>query len=98
MGDLVRARRGPLLVALVMGFWFWLGAGHRRGNERVQLAARCNLCAGTVTSLVVALIVTPALLLLVRDGQPHLRAGPLDRWICAGADRPPRRRSASPAG
>jgi Cu/Ag efflux pump CusA len=42
----------------------------------------------TVTSLVVALIVRPAVaVLLLRDGQARLRSGPLDRWIRAGANR-----------
>ena len=52
-----------------------------------------------VTSLVVALIVTPALaVLLLRDGRQELRAGPLDRWVRSAADRLAGRRSASPAG
>ena len=50
------------------------------------LAATYVLAA--VTSLLVALIVTPALaVLLLRDGRQELRAGPLDRWIRSGADR-----------
>jgi Cu/Ag efflux pump CusA len=89
MGDLVTSRRGPLLVALVMAVLVMapvLAIGGVTNAFSWPLAATYVLA--TVTSLVVALIVTPALaVLLLRDGQQHLRAGPLDRWIRAGADR-----------
>jgi Cu/Ag efflux pump CusA len=89
MGDLVTARRGPLLVGLVMAILVLapvLAVGGVANAFTWPLAATYVLAA--VTSLVVALIVTPALaVLLLRDGQQHLRAGPLDRWIRAGADR-----------
>jgi Cu/Ag efflux pump CusA len=89
MGDLVTARRGPLLVGLVMAILVLapvLAIGGVTNAFTWPLAATYVLAA--VTSLVVALIVTPALaVLLLRDGQQHLRAGPLDRWIRAGADR-----------
>ena len=89
MGDLVSARRGPLLVALVMSVLVLapvLAIGGVSNAFSWPLAATYVLAA--VTSLVVALIVTPALaVLLLRDGRQHLRAGPLDRWIRAGAER-----------
>jgi Cu/Ag efflux pump CusA len=89
MGDLVTARRGPLLVGLVMAILVLApvpAVGGVANAFTLPLAATYVLAA--VTSLVVALIVTPALaVLLLRDGQQHLRAGPLDRWIRAGADR-----------
>jgi Cu/Ag efflux pump CusA len=89
MGDLVAARRGPLLVALVMSVLVMapvLAIGGVSNAFSWPLAATYLLAA--VASLVVALIVTPALaVLLLRDGQAHLRAGPLDRWIRAAADR-----------
>jgi len=89
IGDLVSARRGPLLVALVMSVLVLapvLAIGGVSNAFSWPLAATYVLA--TVASLVVALIVTPALaVLLLRDGRQHLRAGPLDRWIRAGADR-----------
>jgi Cu/Ag efflux pump CusA len=89
MGDLVTARRGPLLVALVMSVLVLapvLVVGGVSNAFSWPLAATYVLA--TVTSLVVALVVTPALaVLLLRDGRAHLRAGPLDRWIRAAADR-----------
>ena len=89
MGDLVTARRGPLLVALAMSILVLapvLTIGGVSNAFSWPLAATYVLA--TVTSLVVALVVTPALaVLLLRDGEAHLRAGPLDRWIRAGADR-----------
>jgi Cu/Ag efflux pump CusA len=89
LGDLVAARRGPLLVALVMSILVLapvLTIGGVSNAFSWPLAATYVLA--TVTSLVVALVVTPALaVLLLRDGKAHLRAGPLDRWIRAGADR-----------
>ena len=89
MGDLVAARRGPLIVALVMSVLVLapvLAIGGVSNAFSWPLAATYLLAA--VTSLAVALIVTPALaVLLLRDGQAHLRAGPLDRWIRAAADR-----------
>jgi len=89
MGDLVSARRGPLLVGLVIAVLVLapvLAIGGVSNAFSWPLAATYVLAA--VTSLVVALIVTPALaVLLLRDGQAHLRAGPLDRWVRAAADR-----------
>jgi Cu/Ag efflux pump CusA len=89
MGDLVTARRGPLLVALVMSILVLapvLAVGGVSNSFSWPLAATYVLA--TVTSLVVPLIVTPALaVLLLRDGRAQLRAGPLDRWIRIGADR-----------
>ena len=89
MGDLVSARRGPLLVALVMAVLVMapvLAIGGVWNAFSWPLAATYVLAA--VASLVVALIVTPALaVLLLRDGRQELRAGPLDRWIRSGADR-----------
>ena len=89
VGDLVAARRGPLLVALVMAVLVLapvLAIGGVTNAFSWPLAATYLLA--TVISLLVALIVTPALaVLLLRDGRAHLRAGPLDRWIRAGADR-----------
>ncbi len=62
--------------------------GDRRRMECLHLAACRNLLLAAATSLLVALIVTPALsVLLLRDGRQELRAGPLDRWIRSGADR-----------
>src|SRR4249920_2666405 len=89
MGDLVSARRGPLLVGLVMAVLVMapvLAIGGVWNAFSWPLAATYVLTA--VTSLLVALIVTPALaVLLLRDGRQELRAGPLDRWIRSGADR-----------
>ena len=89
MGDLVSARRGPLLVGLVMAVLIMapvLAIGGVWNAFTWPLAATYVLAA--VASLLVALIVTPALaVLLLRDGRQELRAGPLDRWIRSGADR-----------
>ena len=89
MGDLVAVRRGPLLVGGVMGVLVMapvLAIGGVWNAFSWPLAATYVLTA--VTSLLVALIVTPALaVLLLRDGRQELRAGPLDRWIRSGADR-----------
>ena len=89
MGDLVSVRRGPLLVGLVMAVLVMapvLAIGGVWNAFSWPLAATYVLTA--VTSLLVALIVTPALaVLLLRDGRQELRAGPLDRWIRSGADR-----------
>ena len=89
MGDLVSARRGPLLVGLVMAVLVMapvLAIGGVWNAFSWPLAATYVLAA--VASLLVALIVTPALaVLLLRDGRQELRAGPLDRWIRSGADR-----------
>jgi Cu/Ag efflux pump CusA len=89
MGDLVSARRGPLIVGLVMTVLIMapvLAIGGVWNAFTWPLAATYILA--TVTSLLVALIVTPALaVLLLRDGRQELRAGPLDRWIRSGADR-----------
>jgi len=89
MGDLVSARRGPLLVGLVMAVLVMtpiLAIGGVWNAFTWPLAATYVLAA--VTSLLVALIVTPALaVLLLRDGRQEFRAGPLDRWIRSGADR-----------
>jgi Cu/Ag efflux pump CusA len=89
MGDLVSARRGPLLVGLVMAVLVMapvLAIGGVWNAFTWPLAATYILA--TVASLLVALIVTPALaVLLLRDGRQELRAGPLDRWIRSGADR-----------
>jgi Cu/Ag efflux pump CusA len=89
LGDLVSARRGPLLVGLVMAVLVMtpvLAIGGVWNAFSWPLAATYVLAA--VTSMLVALIVTPALaVLLLRDGRQELRAGPLDRWIRSGADR-----------
>jgi Cu/Ag efflux pump CusA len=89
MGDLVTARRGPLLVASVMTILVLapvLAIGGVWNAFSWPLAATYVLTI--MTSLVVALIVTPALaVLLLRDGQQELRAGPLDRWVRSAADR-----------
>src|SRR4249920_448930 len=89
MGDLVTARRGPLLVASVMAILVLapvMAIGGVWNAFSWPLAATYVLTI--VTSLVVALIVTPALaVLLLRDGQQDLRAGPLDRWVRSAADR-----------
>lgn len=89
LGDLVSARRGPLLVGLVMAVLVMtpvLAIGGVWNAFSWRLAATYVLAA--VTSMLVALIVTPALaVLLLRDGRQELRAGPLDRWIRSGADR-----------
>ena len=89
MGDLVSVRRGPLLVGLVMAVLVMapvLAIGGVWNAFSWPLAATYVLTA--VTSLLVALIVTPALaVLLLRDGRQELRAGPLDRWIRSGVDR-----------
>jgi Cu/Ag efflux pump CusA len=89
MGDVVSARRGPLLVATVMAILILspvLAIGGVWNAFSWPLAATYVLAA--VTSLVVALLVTPALaVLLLRDGRQRLRAGPLDRWIRSGVDR-----------
>jgi Cu/Ag efflux pump CusA len=89
MGDLVSVRRGPLLVGLVMAVLVMapvLAIGGVWNAFSWPLAATYILAA--VASLLVALIVTPALaVLLLRDGRQELRAGPLDRWIRSGADR-----------
>ena len=89
MGDLVTSRRGPLLVATLMAALVLapvLAIGGVWNAFSWPLAATYILAA--VASLVVALIVTPALaVLLLRDGKQQLRAGPLDRWIRSGVDR-----------
>jgi len=89
MGDLVAARRGPLLVASVVAVLVLapvLAIGGVWNAFSWPLAATYVLA--TVTSLIVALIVTPALaVLLLRDGQQELRAGPVDRWVRSGVDR-----------
>jgi Cu/Ag efflux pump CusA len=89
LGDLVSARRGPLLVGLVMAALVVapvLAIGGVWNAFSWPLAATYFLTA--LTSVLVALIVTPALaVLLLRDGRQELRAGPLDRWIRSGADR-----------
>ncbi len=89
MGDLVSARRGPLLVGLVMAVLVMapvLAIGGVWNAFTWPLAATYVLAAAA--SMLVALIVTPALsVLLLRDGRQELRAGPLDRWIRSGADR-----------
>jgi Cu/Ag efflux pump CusA len=89
MGDLVSARRGPLLVGLVMTVLVMapvLAIGGVWNAFTWPLAATYVLAAAT--SMLVALIVTPALaVLLLRGGPQELRAGPLDRWIRSGADR-----------
>ena len=89
MGDLVTSRRGPLLVATLMAALVLapvLAIGGVWNAFSWPLAATYLLAA--VASLVVALIVTPALaVLLLRDGKQQLRAGPLDRWIRSGVDR-----------
>ncbi len=89
MGDLVTARRAPLLVASVMAVLVLapvLAIGGVWNAFSWPLAATYVLTI--VTSLVVALIVTPALaVLLLRDGRQELRAGPLDRWVRSAADR-----------
>ena len=94
LGDLASARRGPLLVGLVMAVLVMapvLAIGGVWNAFSWPLAATYVLAAAA--SLLVALIVTPALaVLLLRDGRQELRAGPLDRWIRSGADR------ACPAG
>ncbi|HEX3197664.1 MAG TPA: efflux RND transporter permease subunit [Propionibacteriaceae bacterium] len=89
MGDLVTARRGPLLVASVVAILVLapvLAIGGVWNAFSWPFAATYVLTI--VTSLVVALIVTPALaVLLLRDGQQELRAGPLDRLVRRAADR-----------
>jgi len=89
LGDLVSARRGPLLVGLVMAVLVMapvLAIGGVWNAFSWPLAATYVLAAAA--SLLVALIVTPALaVLLLRDGRQELRAGPLDRWIRSGAVR-----------
>jgi Cu/Ag efflux pump CusA len=89
MGDLVTARRGPLLVASVVAILVLapvLAIGGVWNAFSWPFAATYVLTI--VTSLVVALIVTPALaVLLLRDGQQELRAGPLDRLVRSAADR-----------
>jgi Cu/Ag efflux pump CusA len=89
IGDVVAARRAPLLVATVIAVLVLtpvLAIGGVWNAFSWPLAATYVLA--TVTSLLVALIVTPALaVLLFRDGQQQLRAGPLDRWIRSGVDR-----------
>jgi Cu/Ag efflux pump CusA len=89
MGDLVSARRGPLLVGLVMAVLVMapvLAIGGVWNAFTWPLAATYVLAAAA--SMLVALVVTPALsVLLLRDGRQELRAGPLDRWIRSGADR-----------
>jgi Cu/Ag efflux pump CusA len=89
IGNVVAARRGPLLVATVIAFLVLapvLAIGGVSNAFSWPMAATYVLA--TVTSLVVALVVTPALsVLLFRDGRQQLREGPLDRWIRSGADR-----------
>ena len=89
IGDLVTSRRGPLIVATLMAALVLgpvLAVGGVWNAFSWPLAATYILAA--VASLVVALIVTPALaVLLLRDGKQHLRPGPLDRWIRSGVDR-----------
>jgi Cu/Ag efflux pump CusA len=89
MGDLVTARRGPLLVASVVAILALapvLAIGGVWNAFSWPFAATYVLAI--VTSLLVALILTPALaVLLLRDGQQELRAGPLDRLVRSAADR-----------
>lgn len=89
IGDLVTGRRGPLLVATLLAALVLapvLAVGGVWNAFSWPLAATYILAA--VASLVVALLVTPALaVLLLRDGKQQLPAGPLDRWIRSGVDR-----------
>ncbi|MFL6046679.1 MAG: efflux RND transporter permease subunit [Propionibacteriaceae bacterium] len=89
IGDVVVARRGALLVATVIAFLVLvpvLAIGGVSNAFSWPMAATYVLA--TLTSLVVALIVTPALsVLLFRDGRQQLREGPLDRWIGSASDR-----------
>ena len=86
IGDVVGARRGPLLVASVIAVLVLvpvLAIGGVSNAFTWPLAATYVLAM--LTSLVVALIVTPALTVLIfRDGRQQLRAGPIDRWIRSG--------------
>jgi Cu/Ag efflux pump CusA len=88
IGEVVAARRVPLLVASVMAVLVLAPMLVIGGVSRAftwPLAATYVLAM--LTSLGVSLIVTPALsVLLCRDGRQQLRAGPLDRWIRGGVD------------
>jgi Cu/Ag efflux pump CusA len=89
IGDLVAARRGPLLVASVMSVLV-LGPVLSMGGLVARFAwpAAATYALAVAASLVVALLVTPALaVLLLRDGRATLREGLLDRRIRAGVDR-----------
>jgi Cu/Ag efflux pump CusA len=83
IGDVVAARRGPPLVASVIALLLLapvLAVGGLSNAFTWPFAATYVLAM--LTSLVVALIVTPALSVLIfREGRQQLRAGPLDRWI-----------------
>ncbi len=89
IGDVVVARRGPLLVAAVISLLVLapiLAVGGVSNAFTWPLAITYALAIAA--SLAVALLVTPALtILLLRDGRQQLRAGPLDRWVSGGVDR-----------
>jgi Cu/Ag efflux pump CusA len=89
IGDVVTARRAPLLVASVLAILALAPVLAIGGvSSAFTWPAAGTYVLAIVTSLVVALVVTPALsVLLFRDGRQPLREGPLDRWIRSGADR-----------
>jgi Cu/Ag efflux pump CusA len=89
IGDVVTARRGPLLVASVLAILALAPVLAIGGvSNAFTWPAAGTYVLAIVTSLVVALVVTPALsVLLFRDGRQQLREGPLDRWIRSGAER-----------
>jgi Cu/Ag efflux pump CusA len=89
IGDVVAARRGPLLVASAVSLLVLapvLSIGGVVGHFTWPMALTYVLAVAA--SLVVALVVTPALaVLLLRDGRLTLRDGLLDRWVRSGVDR-----------
>jgi Cu/Ag efflux pump CusA len=89
IGDVVTARRAPLLVASVLAILALAPVLAIGGvSNAFTWPAAGTYVLAIVTSLVVALVVTPALsILLFRDGRQQLREGPLDRWIRSGAER-----------
>ena len=86
IGDVVAARRGPLLVASVIAVLVLapvLAIGGVSNAFTWPLAATYILAM--LTSLVVVLIITPALSVLIfRASHQQPRAGPLDRWLRRG--------------
>jgi Cu/Ag efflux pump CusA len=89
IGDVVTARRAPLLVASVLAILALAPVLAIGGvSNAFTWPAAGTYVLAIVTSLVVALVVTPALsILLFRDGRQQLREGALDRWIRSGAER-----------
>ena len=89
LGEVVAARRGPLLVATVISVLLLVPVLSLGGLvEKFAWPAATAFLLAVGASLVVALVVTPALaVVLLRDGRVTLRDGALDRLVRRGVDR-----------